>query len=226
MVLSSAVLARYMQRGPVPWQELWRVLRPLASGSAVTKFAPVIDRSIAAAGAPGLLSLLSFAQLLYSAAMGLAERALVAPNLPTIRRGVSRSELQSVSVRLAGFGLLLALAITVAALGARYMPLLSERVGASKLLTLSGYLAALTGFAIGGLIGQWSAAALAVLGRAAMVARVAVVGFLVSIPIKFAAFHAAGVLGLALAISGYYLANALVLSLFLRRAQSGGTLAG
>jgi peptidoglycan biosynthesis protein MviN/MurJ (putative lipid II flippase) len=226
MVLSSAVLARYMQRGPVPWQELWRVLRPLASGSAVTKFAPVIDRSIAAAGAPGLLSLLSFAQLLYSAAMGLAERALVAPNLPTIRRGVSRSELQSVSVRLAGFGLLLALAITVAALGARYRPLLRERVGASKLLTLSGYLAALTGFAIGGLIGQWSAAALAVLGRAAMVARVAVVGFLVSIPIKFAAFHAAGVLGLALAISGYYLANALVLSLFLRRAQSGGTLAG
>ena len=51
------------------------------------------------------------------------------------------------------------------------------------------------------------------------VPRVAVVGFLASIPLKLVAFYAAGVLGLALAISGYYLANAVVLSLFLRRAQ-------
>jgi peptidoglycan biosynthesis protein MviN/MurJ (putative lipid II flippase) len=222
MVLSSAVLSRHVQRGPVPWNELWRVVRPLASGSAVTKFAPVIDRSIAAAGAAGLLSILSFAQMLYSAAMGLAERAMVAPNLPTIRRGVSQSALLKVSGRLAGFGLLLAVAITAAALGARYVPLLSDQVGAGKLTTLAGYLAALAGFAIGGLIGQWSAAALAVLGRADMVARVAVAGFLVSIPVKLVAFRAADVPGLALAISGYYLANALVLSLLLRRAQSGG----
>jgi peptidoglycan biosynthesis protein MviN/MurJ (putative lipid II flippase) len=219
MVLSSAVLARHVQRGPVPWAELWRVVRPLASGSALTKLAPVVDRAIAAAGAAGVLSILSFAQLIYTAAMGLAERAVVAPNLPSIRRGVSHDALLGVSVRLAGFGLLLALAIIAAALVARSVPFVSEQVGADHLWTLAGYLAALSGFAIGGLIGQWSAAALAVLGRASLVARVAVVGFLASIPLKLVAFYAAGVLGLALAISGYYLANAVVLSLFLRRAQ-------
>jgi peptidoglycan biosynthesis protein MviN/MurJ (putative lipid II flippase) len=220
MVLSSVVLARHVERGPVPWQELWRVIRPLASGSALTKFAPVIDRAIASAGPAGLLSILSFAQLLYAAAMGLAERAVVAPNLPSIRRGVSRRALTTVGVRLAGFGLLLAVAISAAALVARSVPWVSDQVGGDELRTMAAYLAALAGFAIGGLAGQWSAAALAVLGRAGWVARVAVAGFLASIPVKLIAFQMAGVLGVALAISGYYLANALVLSLGLRRAQS------
>jgi peptidoglycan biosynthesis protein MviN/MurJ (putative lipid II flippase) len=219
-LLSSAVLAKHVRRGPVPWGELWRVLRPLASASALTKFAPVVDRAIASAAATGLLSILSFAQLIYNAAMGFAERAVVAPNLPSIRRGVSREALVAVGMRLAGFGLLLAIAITAAALVARSVRFVSEQVGADHLLTMAGYLAALSGFAVGGLLGQWAAAALAVLGRASLVARVAVAGFLASIPVKLLAFHAGGVLGLALAISGYYVANALVLSMLLRRAQA------
>jgi O-antigen/teichoic acid export membrane protein len=64
---------------------------------------------------------------------------------------------------------------------------------------------------------QWIAAAVVVLGRPDLTAKIMASGFLVGVAIKFAAFHLGGIRGLAIGISVYYLLNALAFLIVLRR---------
>jgi len=216
----SALAYRAMLRGRIgsgksPWSEVWSIVRPMVAAGSLSKFAPVVDRSIASAAAAGSLTLLTLAQTIYSAATVLVERAVVAPLLPGLRRqGNSRA-----TVATAGWLALCAVVVVaVVVVGvalAAHSTMIHRWLSAEQLRMLVGCLLALGGFSVGGLSGQWLSAALVVLGRADLSSRVAIYGFLLSVPMKLAAFSLWGIYGLALAISCYYLLNALIMAVLL-----------
>jgi peptidoglycan biosynthesis protein MviN/MurJ (putative lipid II flippase) len=229
-VVSSLSLA-YMLRnslsmGSPPWKEIAHVLRPLMSAGMLTKLAPVIDRSIASAAASGSMSLLAFGQSIYNAATGIAERAIVAPRLPALKRGASAISVTRVTGQLAAAGLLLAVVMFAAALVALQIPAVVNTVGREQLKLLASIMACLAGFPVAALAVQWIAAAVVILGRPDLSARIVAYGFFAGVAIKFTAFHIGGIRGLAIGISLYYLLNALAFLFAQRFVTASGTGAG
>lgn len=216
-LLLTIPLRRKLSMGPVPWKEIGHVLRPLLSAGMFTKLAPIIDRSIGSAAASGSMSLLAFGQSIYSASTGIAERSIVAPRLPALKRGASSDSPLRVALLLGAAGIVLVIALVSASLVAQHVPKLVELVGDRQLALLTALLVGLAGFPVAALTVQWAAAAVVVLGRPDLSAKIVGAGFLVGVAFKYVGFLMGGIHGLAVGISMYYLLNALAFLLVLRR---------
>jgi putative peptidoglycan lipid II flippase len=197
---------------------------PLLAGQLYYKSDGLLDRFFASQAPAGGLSLYHVSQQLYSSAAMVANRALVSPLVPRLSRLANLSQwstfVAEVQRRL-GLMLLVALAGT-AALALVGHPVLAllfghrqftiERVEHLWILMLL-----LSGVWIGGVVGQVLSTSFYAQGDTRTPTLIGVAGFTFAIVLKVAAFRWHGITGLALAASTYYLLNATVLLVCLRR---------
>ncbi|HEX6107231.1 MAG TPA: lipid II flippase MurJ [Gemmatimonadales bacterium] len=197
---------------------------PLLAGQLYYKSDSLLDRFLASLAPPGTLSLYHVAQQLYASASMVLNRAIVAPVVPRLSRLADGGEWS-------GFGaqvrhrLRLTLGVTVLAsicLALFGRPLLALAFGhgevtPDRIAHLWLLLLLLSGVWFGGAVGQILSSAFYAQGNTRTPALVGVVGFTLAIGVKLVAFREAGIEGLAVAASLYYLLNALVLLICLRR---------
>jgi hypothetical protein len=211
------LLRGQLSNQPPPWRRIWEIVRPLASAGMLSKMAPLVDRSIASVAVAGSLTVLVFAQTVYSAAVGVADRALVAPRLPELKRDAGFPKVFRVTWQLVGAGFTIVLALTLAALVSLNVEWVRAAVSPSVLQLLLELCILLAGLPIGTLAAQWLAATLVFVDKAQITARIMTWCFILGIPVKFLGFALGGIQGLAIAMSCYYLASAGSLWLVIRR---------
>ena len=209
-----------------PWDEVKKIVAPLASAGALTKFGPVIDRSIASGAASGSLTVLAFTQWIFTAGIGVAERALIAPRLPGLKKGGLTPATARTATQLAVAGALSALALFLFATAAGSFGGIERRVLPSDTALLAQCAILLIGFPIGSLSVQWMAAAITVYGRPDVTAKIVAWGFFVGVSLKVAGFWLGGIQGLAIGISIYYLLNAAAFVVALKRLSTPAASSG
>lgn len=219
--LCSGVAYMFLLRGQVtggkpPWRSIWEVIRPLSTAGLLSKLAPIVDRSIASAASAGSLTVLVFAQTIFSSAVGVADRAIVAPRIPELKRNPDYRKVFTVSSRLALAGIAIVIATSLGALVALQVEWIHAVVPRNVLQLLMELLILLAGLPIGTLAAQWLAAALVFVDKARITARIMTWCFLLGIPVKYLGFELGGIRGLAVAMSCYYLASAAALWLTIR----------
>jgi putative peptidoglycan lipid II flippase len=210
------MLRNSLDTGVPPWKEIRKSLGPMIFAGMLTKLSPIIDRSIGSAATSGSLSVLVFGQNIYNAATGVAERTIVAPRLPALKRGFLSVSPVHVAWQLAAAGVVLVIVMIPASALLFSIPAVTQKVGRENLDLLIALLIGLGGFPVGALTVQWIAAAIVVLGRPELSARIVTAGFLGGVACKYVGFHLGGIHGLAVGISVYYLSNALAFLLVLR----------
>ncbi|MBK7899120.1 MAG: hypothetical protein KA603_14270 [Azonexus sp.] len=209
------------QRGDI-LPTLWGRMRPLLVGTSLPKADPLIDRNLMSLTADGTLSLFQLAQVLISSVIEIINRAWVAPALPVLARCAEAPVEYAQRVR----GLMLTISlITVAVVfplvvvghGLLQWVLEHGRFSGDDVTRLWWIMVGLAGVLIGGGLGQAGSAAFYARGDTLTPARLALTSFCVFAPLKVGAFFILGLPGLVVACSAYYLTNALILTVMLRR---------
>lgn len=197
---------------------------PLVVGQLYYKCDGLLDRFLASLAPTGTLSLYHISQQLWASSSLVLNRALVAPVVPKLSRLASGREWPAFLAQVRR-RLLLLLVVTLAgcaALAVVGRPLLGFLLGygavsPDRVGQLWWLLLLLSGVWIGGAAGQILSTAFYAQGDTVTPSRVGVAGFTVAIAVKVVAFLGYGIEGLALAASLYYLGNATVLFVCLRR---------
>ncbi|NJB68939.1 putative peptidoglycan lipid II flippase [Desulfobaculum xiamenense] len=199
-------------------------MRPLILGNAYYKSGTCVDRILASMAPAGDMSLLHMGTQIYSAGQIVLDKGISAPALPALahaaeahreddfRRIGGRRFAAATGVALGCFALL--------ALAGR--PLLDLTFGyrqftSDDTLRLWVLLMALGGVWLGGAAGQILANCFYARGDSTTPTRIGVFGFTIGLGAKVAGFLIAGVTGIAIGTSLYYLLNAALLAWFLRR---------
>jgi len=209
-------------------RDFWSRLKPMLGVSAFTKTDILVERCLASLAPPGALSLYTFGQQLVSAAMQVLVRSVGVPLAPRLTQAHARGDsgkftqlARSGAAQAGGAALAIWLGIVVA--GDWVVEAGIGGVGwtPTHCRELWLILVLLGGVLVGGVAGWVLAQALQARGSIAVLARIGVWGFTLSLPLKIVGFHAAGVTGLAAAGSLYYVGNAIAEWLCLRRARTG-----
>lgn len=204
--------------------ESWRQVRPLLSGSALYKTAPIVDRYWSSQAGTGALTIYNLAQLGMSSIATILERSISIPNIPRLARLVDAKDW--ISVRRTYRGALAR--ISVVALGIAGLLIVMRGIwpdliqlilkipvaGSTQLwvvcVLLLGYLHV---SAAGGIV----VATFYAMGDTRTPMWVGVLGFLLGVVLKSILFLSFGLMGLALGTSIYYLANLALGTLILER---------
>ena len=212
VVLLLPVLGRFV-RVPAALRretrgEAWRRIRPLLLGTTYYNLDTVVDRCIAGMAPPGGLSLLFLGQQIFSAALNIVSKVCINPLVPDLAaqtkagndpgfvHAATRGVRAVALVSIAGFVVLIAAG----------EPLLRLLIGYGRITPENVHLLWRT-MALGA--GMWLAAPLGRLFAALFLARgetrtpslLNALAFSVGAPLKIALFWAAGLNGLAVAIS-------------------------
>jgi putative peptidoglycan lipid II flippase len=197
---------------------------PLTGGQVYYKSDGLLDRFFASLAPAGMLSIYHIAQQLYASASMVLNRAIVAPVVPRLSRLASLDEwpgfIGEVNRRLiVMLGVTLAGAAGLAAFGRPLLALIFRHgeFTPDRIEHLWWLLLLLSGVWCGGTLGQILAGAFYAQGDTRTPTRVGIVGFTLAVALKLVAFREYGIEGLALAASAYYLLNAVVLLVCLRR---------
>jgi peptidoglycan biosynthesis protein MviN/MurJ (putative lipid II flippase) len=197
---------------------------PLIGGQLYFKSDAVFDRFLASFAPPGMLSLYHVAQQLYSSAAMVMNRAVVAPIVPRLSRLASVNRwpefVSEVNRRLVVMvGVTVAISAGLALLGRPVLGLIFGRgeFTADRVAHLWWLLLLLSGVWVGGALGQILSTSFYAQGDTRTPTRVGIVGFTLAIGLKLFAFRGYGIEGLSLAASAYYMLNATVLFILLRR---------
>lgn len=227
-VLSAALQGLFLVSGLGPirmpnWRsaallEARKRIKPLIVGTIYYKTDPLIDRFLASMAPAGALSLLYIAQQVFGAANQVINKAIVAPMVPTLAtHAVQRdwSTFQRLYRRRLGWVAMLT--------GGGYLVFLL--IGERALHLLIGYggvtdqnvhmlwwiLALLVGVLIGGALGQVLSTSFYAKGDTKTPTRIGVAGFTLGVVLKVLGYLQAGILGLAVGTTLYYLLNAYLL---------------
>lgn len=208
------------------WKEvgpLLRKSRPLILGAAYFRTDVLVDRVLASLAPPGALSLLYFAQQLLSAIGQVINQSVVTPAIPSLANFAHSGDWQGfrgtirVTIRL-----LLAVAVLIIAglliFGGPSLSLLfaHKAMSAQDVHRLLVLLLSLGGMLLADSIVYFTYSSFYSAGDTVTPTIATALVYSVSVVARIAAFHFAGIIGLALAISGYYLLNAGVLLFLLR----------
>lgn len=206
----------------------WKQLRPLLASASLYKFSPLVDRYWGSRAPPGGLTLFGLAQLALSSLGQVVDRALCAPVVPVIARLAAQQENRQLFnvVRVCVLRVtcvsLVALAVLIAV-----RPLWAEVLGSTLRLPsgAADQLWWLCALLLGQMhviaAGSLVTAAFIALGDTRTPARIGMLGFLVSVPVRSGAFLAYGLEGLAFATSVYYVGNQAVMTHLLKRSLIG-----
>lgn len=205
----------------------WNRVRYLFLGSAYYGTEPFVNQILTSFAPAGSLSVLFTSQQIYSILSQIISKAVAAPMLPMLAaqavhenwpafRDIYRKRLSAVTV------LAFAVVAGVVVLG---QPVLSVLVGRGNFTqenvqSLWLVMVAMAGVCVGGFMGQITLNSLHAMGDTRTPTQLGILTYTVYLPIKIAAFLLAGVLGLALAASAFFLVNMMGQWYFLNRAMS------
>ena len=226
VVLLLPILGSYRSPARLPpmAREAGRRLVPLILGTMYYKTDPLVDRFLSSMTPPGGLSLLYLGQQIYSAAVTVIDRAIMAPAVPLLAghakqgdwrafRDLYRDRLRWVTgLTVAGWAALLLA-------GRPILGLLIGHGGVTEqnVATLWAVMVCLFGVFVGGATGQILSTAFYAKGTTGTPTKIGVVGFTVGVGLKTAGFFAFGLPGIALGATLYYLLNVFALYAFLER---------
>jgi len=206
------------------FRDAWRRLYPLLLGTTYYKTGELADRFLASMAPPGQLSLLYFANQIYSAGNVVLNKALAAPMVPLLaRKAFEKNWLMFRQISHSRF--LWTLGICAAILLCLFFsgPSLYSfvfghgRFSIDEIVTLHYLLLTLAGVWVGGALGQILASSFYAKGDTVTPTRIGIFGFTLGLGLKAVGFWLWGVLGVAAGTSLYYLLNAFLLKLFLSR---------
>ena len=196
-----------------PLPQLWANMKQIMSGTAITKFGPLIDRTVASWAAPGLITSLSVGQQVISMSTSMSERLLTRPLLVAASRLVEGGEgalvmrtyqkqiLLVLASAIAGTLLALALAFLIFRVDAKGATSLVASLGQLDIIVLTALVA------IPAAAGQLSAALMYALGEVRAISRLAIITFVASCAVKVAGFFAIGAYAIVAGMLLYQTAN-------------------
>lgn len=215
---------RHPQWGSPTVKEAWRLFKPFLPGQAYLRAEPLLDRFLSSMNGAGSLSLLYVAQQIYTNLMLVTGKAVVAPLAPKLAveagRGDWRRYRNSYRGRLLLIALLAALGgLLLLTLGAPALRLTIGHGGitAGNVHTLWLVMIALAGVFVGGVSGQVVSGAFYAAGNTRTPTKVSALLYTVYLPLKIAVFLVCGLVGLAAAVSAYFVTNFLVQFFMLER---------
>lgn len=223
------VLGRFR---PPAWRsqtlrEALRLFKPFLPGQAYLRAEPLLDRFLSSMNGAGSLSLLYVAQQIYANVTQVTSKAVVAPAIPRLaleadggawrayRRTYRDRLLMIALLASAGALLLLALGEPALRLSVGHAGVTAENVHTLWLVTI-----ALAGAFAGGASGQVVAGAFYAAGNTKTPTKVSAFIYTIYLPLKIAIFLGYGLLGLAVTVSAYYVANFLIQFFMLEREVS------
>jgi len=202
-------------RSPIIREAAYR-LKPLLPGQIYLRTDPAVDRFLTSMTGAGTLSLLHVAQQVYASIVLLIGKAVVAPMAPKLAV-YAREERWPLYRRHYQGRLLLLLVITIAGcvfviVGAPILRLLVGEIGieGKNLHTLWLTMIALGGTLVGGTLVQATAGAFYAMGNTKTPTKISTLLYTLYIPVKVLAFFKFGLMGLALTMSTYFLANSVI----------------
>lgn len=227
IILLSLALAPVM--GKPVWPDLhtpavvmaWRRIKPLILGTSYYKTDQLVDRFLLSAASAGSISLFYLAQQLYGAASQVLSKALatpIVPRLSAMHKADNRTGFEKVYLRRLAqtIGIAMVCIICIGLFGNIALALLIGHgsVSTNNVNELWWLMIWLAGVFVGGAGGQICANAFYACGNTATPTRIGVVMYSLFLVVKVVSFQVAGMMGLALAASAYYLANLALLGFF------------
>ncbi len=205
-------------------REVWLRSRPLLLGSTMYKAGPIIDRNLASLAPAGGITIIAFAQQLYGIVLAIADKTVATPFVAITSALLKKGEhaaVRSMYWRTWGWSLTVSLllwgAVVLAGEQALDLFLGYGLVQPDDIRVLSVVMAIMGGMLAGGMTGQLSAAGLYACNKSRVVARVAIMNFIVATLIKVACFFYFGLYGIVIGIVAYQVLNAVVLHMKLDR---------
>lgn len=230
LALGSALPVLFLLPGLGRWKwpdwgspvmrEAWRRLRPLLLGTAYYRTDPLIDRLLASMAPAGGLSLLYIGQQIFGVANTIAEKAIATPMIPRLAIAARAREWpafrHTYRRRLLAMAALTVLGYAILILAGE--PILALLIGhggvtRANVDLLWRIMVALGGFLIGGAMGLITSNGFYAMGDTRTPTRIGIWTYTVYVPAKILIFHYYGLIGLALSISAFGMAN-LVLQFF------------
>jgi putative peptidoglycan lipid II flippase len=209
------------------WQDVpsfMRRARPLILGAAYFRTDVLVDRVLTSLAPPGSLSLLYLAQQLLSAIGQVINQSVVTPSIPSLANtahvgdwnGFAR-RVRSAIRNLLALGTLIILALLVFGGPALSLLFAHQAMGAQDIHRLLILILSLGGMLLADGVVYFAYSSFYSAGDTATPTIATAVVYSLSVIAKIAAFLLAGIVGLALAISAYYVLNAIVLLFLLHR---------
>ncbi len=231
-LIASLGAWRGWARGSRLLQTAWMRVRYLFLGSAYYGTEPFVNQVLTSFAPPGSLSVLFTGQQVYSMLSQIISKAVAAPMLPMLAEQASCENWQAFHAifrkrLIAVVVMAFAVVAGVVALGRPMLGLLAGRGNFTQtdVQMLWFVMIALSGVCIGGFTGQITLNSLHAMGDTRTPTKLGILTYTLYLPVKFAAFMLAGVLGLALAASAFFLINMLGQWYFLNRAINQQALA-
>jgi putative peptidoglycan lipid II flippase len=201
-----------------------RALAPLTAANAYYKSDMLVDRHLLSLAAPGDLSLYSLAHQVFASSSAILGKVWGSNALPSLSRFAANKDRAGFVllykrnlIVLAVASIAAALAVAIAAEPVLTLAVLPTRADAGDAQRIALFLVLLSGVLVGGSVGAILAGAFYSLGDTATPTIMSVFTFTVFIVLRVVAFHQAGIEGLCLAVSAYYLTNALLLAVLFPR---------
>jgi putative peptidoglycan lipid II flippase len=205
-------------------REAWRRSRTLLFGTVYSRTDPLVDRFLSSLAVRGELSLLALAQQIFGLGGQVLAKAWSSPLVPPLARDAAAGRWTDFTRRYrSGLAWLASLTtsgcLVVLLAGEPILRLLIGHGGvtAGNVHLLWQIMIALFGYFVGGATGQILASSFYAQGDTKTPTMVGVVGFTLGVGFKIAGFLIAGVIGIAVGTSVYYVFNALALFCFLER---------
>lgn len=207
-------------------REGWRRLKPLLPNHMYLRTEPILDRFLVSMTGAGTLSLLYLSQQVYASLILLIGKTVIAPSVPGLAVNARAGKWEDYRRQYQGrlwwtLGLAL-LGCVLIICGRKFLEFLVGHAGvtAENVHMLWLTMIALAGTLIGGTLVQVIAGAFYAAGNTRTPSKISALVYTVFIPLKVAAFMIYGLLGLAVTMSAYFLTNACVQLLWLRKSSA------
>ncbi len=196
--------------------EIWQRLRHLLLGSAYYGTEPLLNQVLVSLAPPGNLSLFFAAQRVYDIPSQVTQRAVASPLLPALAGSAQRSDWiafrRAFRQRLFWMGVYTCAAYVVFLLFGEWV--LTLLVGHGQITEGNIHqlwldLVGLGGLFVAGSLGQITVTSLYAVGDTRTPTRIGILTFTLYLPLKIWLFFNYGVLGLAVAISAFFVVNLL-----------------
>jgi peptidoglycan biosynthesis protein MviN/MurJ (putative lipid II flippase) len=207
----------------------------LLPGQAYLRAEPLLDRFLSSMNGAGSLSLLYVAQQIYANLILVTSKAVIAPAVPRLAveagGGGWRAYRRTYRERLLLIALLTSAGVLLLAFGEPMLRLAIGHAGVTRenVNTLWLVMIALAGAFAGGVSGQVVSGAFYAAGNTKTPTKVSAIVYTIYLPLKIAIFFKYGLVGLAVTVSAYFVANFLIqllmLELEMSRKLSGGAVA-
>lgn len=196
----------------------WRQMRPVLVGASLYKMLPLFDRALAGLGPSGGLTIFNLAQSGVGAIASVLERSVCVPITATFGRYAAEKRFNNLRLAyrsgVTKISILTMIYFIVMLIGKsqfEYVVATILKVPPSTSESLWWLCIILVGYLHAAASGTLVVAAIQALGDTKTPVKIAVIGFLLSLPLKIVGFYLYGISGIVIVSSAHYVANLAVM---------------